>query len=267
MRTRAPWWVVLLIVAGACQQQTTDRTLVDDLRVLAIRATPPEAAPGATVQIDALVADPKGGGRAVSAAWGICTPDFVKGVSSCAEPGRTLPAGVGTSLSFTVGAGALDTVPPEQQLRGIDLFLVVSAHADANNAEPARDVIAFKKLRVSTSPTPNRNPKLIRFALGGDGSGPYAAAPGEVVELEVSATLDSYESYVDATGMQQKEGLKFSWLQTAGEYDTSINFQDADGAVRNRWIAHKGAPPATLWVVARDGRGGVAWARRDVIAK
>ena len=53
--------LVLAIVGPAlvaCSDGPNADTLVDDLRVLAIQATPPEVAPGDSVRFDLVVADP-----------------------------------------------------------------------------------------------------------------------------------------------------------------------------------------------------------------
>ena len=266
MRSRHAWWLLLLPIAAACAQKASDRALVSKLRVLAIRAEPPEPRPGDTVAIDTLFGDPTGAGRAITAVWGLCTPDAVKGVSSCAEAGRTVPVGAGTALTIVIDAHTLDPIPPDHRDQGIDLFLVVQAQAPAAGDTPAEDSTAFKRIRVSTNPVPNRNPHIVQFGVGGTGSGPYAVAKGSVTQLEVAVTPGSFESYVNSLGETKTEDLKFTWLISAGELDDAITFADPDGGARNHFIAIGDAPPATLWIVVRDPRGGAVWARRDIIA-
>lgn len=267
MRRRAilPILVPFVAFVASCSPTPTDRSLVVDLRVLGIRTEPPEAAPGSTVRVDALIADPKGEGRPLTEVWGLCTPDFVKGISSCLEAGRTVPLALaGTSFSFTLDPNTLDGVPPETQAQGIDLFLVLDVKAAAITGQPGAETTAFKRVRVSTSPTPNHNPRLLEFRVDGVDAD-RSVDPGQTVLLEAAVTPASFESYVDpVTGETSKEDVKFSWFATAGEFGDKISLQDPDGGVRNLWTADKGAPPATLWVVIRDRRGGVDWLRRDV---
>lgn len=69
---RRPWCAVLLLATSslACLDDLPSPALVDDLRVLAVKADPPEAIPGATVALDALVVDPDG--RTPTYAWYAC---------------------------------------------------------------------------------------------------------------------------------------------------------------------------------------------------
>lgn len=63
--------LLFLVVSGAaCLEPLPSPSRVDDLRVLGVRATPPEVPPGATVNLDALVVDPQG--RDISYAWYAC---------------------------------------------------------------------------------------------------------------------------------------------------------------------------------------------------
>jgi len=61
---------VVAAFGGGCLDDLPSPTLVDDLRVLAVRAEPPEVGPGTTVALDALVVDPAG--REITYAWYAC---------------------------------------------------------------------------------------------------------------------------------------------------------------------------------------------------
>ncbi len=62
--------VLAIVGLSGCLEDLPDPTRVDDLRVLAVRAEPPEVSPGATVALDALVVDPLG--RPRTYAWYAC---------------------------------------------------------------------------------------------------------------------------------------------------------------------------------------------------
>jgi hypothetical protein len=62
--------LLIAVSAPACLEPLPTPSRVDDLRVLGVRATPPEVPPGATVSLDALVVDPQG--REISYAWYAC---------------------------------------------------------------------------------------------------------------------------------------------------------------------------------------------------
>lgn len=254
MRARA--WRIGPVIAAAvlgsgCAPEGSDRALVDELRVLAVRARPPEVAPGASVALDALVADPRGRGRHVAWSWAVCTPDPLAGEASCAEPGRTVPLGVGTAATLSVAADTLDDVPPEERERGIDLFVLLSVAAGAAPGGPGEEEeIAFKRVRVSTDAAPNANPSIESLSLSGE---------GREVRLEARATAASAESFEGSLG-PDVEDMKFSWFATAGKLENPITYGEPTGSV-NAWAAER---PATIWVVLRDGRGGTDWVVREI---
>lgn len=80
-----------------CLEELPDETRVDDLRVLAIVADPPEVGPGANVTVDALVVDPMNRPREVSWAWCVIP-----------EQGFGLFGGSGETSSSGGGGVALD---------------------------------------------------------------------------------------------------------------------------------------------------------------
>lgn len=57
--------------------------------------------------------------------------------------------------------------------------------------------------------------------------------------------------------------MRFTWLMTAGSLADAVSFGDAEGRASTTWTA-EGALSATIWVVMRDERGGIAWQERTV---
>ncbi len=95
--------IVAALLVGGCSSDLPAASFIDKLRVLAVRATPPEVAPGETTTLDTLAVEPlvpqlDGGAPApLSYVW-----------LACALPTGTLtvaPCGVGTGLSAS-------TMPP-----------------------------------------------------------------------------------------------------------------------------------------------------------
>ena len=254
-RKRVAGGFLLCAIGAACGDLVSDRFLVNELRILAMRAEPPEIMPGGSAVLDALIADPLGEGRPVSYVWGLCTPDPAAGVASCGEPGRTVPLGVGTSQTITVAADILDGLPPDVQEQGIDLFAVLQASATVGaDGEEATDQ-AFKRVRVSTSTAPNTNPVIASFA-----SPPPTGTEGEELAFEAVPTGASMETYEGPTGPITEE-MRYTWLATAGELDAAVSYgETTTGIGRVNWLAET---PATLWVVLRDPRGGITWAAKS----
>lgn len=114
--------VVLLALAmtGCLPNLDTDLSRVDRATVLAVRATPAEAAPGATFELEALFVDADGPLDASGIAWSLCTArrplaELGPVASDCAT-GRedVLEAiGVGATVTATMPADACRRFGPE----------------------------------------------------------------------------------------------------------------------------------------------------------
>lgn len=257
MRVVTRWMFVAAAIATltGCDDATSERWLLEEVRVLGVRSEPAEAQPGVDVALEALVVDPVGAGsRAVQIAWAVCTPDANLGQASCAEPGRTVPLGVGTATTLSIAADALDGLTVEQALFGIDLYVVVAASAPAVADVAGEDAeAAFKRIRVSTDPAPNVNPVLSWFNP--------ASTPveGGTTLLQAAATVESAEIFAGPLG-EDVEDLRFSWYTTAGELERGVTL----GEPLASEIEWKAESDATLYVVLRDGRGGLDWAIREI---
>ena len=193
---------LLLAATGACSNDLPAASFIDKLRVLAVRAEPPEVAPGETTALDVLAVEPPlvqlDGGAApqpLSAVW-----------LACPYPTGTLtvaPCGVGSGLSAStmppsciddpaaalclVGTNANATYTPDPNVLAAGTastqVLLTVAVADttggaigclldiANNGglptDPDHCVVSLKRLDVSdpaarTVPA-NANPMLAQF--------------------------------------------------------------------------------------------------------
>jgi hypothetical protein len=86
------------LLGGGCEEQFKPESEVAGLRVLGLRATPAELAPGETAALSALVVDPTRPGRRNTLLWLGCEPDPLNlGRSVCsdmealADPARLVP--------------------------------------------------------------------------------------------------------------------------------------------------------------------------------
>jgi hypothetical protein len=187
-----------------CSGELPPPSLVDRFRVLAVRAEPPEVAPGAAAALDLLIVDPyaPAEGRARSFLWLACATPAGTSAAACAQfatdPSAALP-GVSTGDltlascddpdgSLTGGGlclvGADETVtftPPTDFLvagdasRAVTLFVAAATgDTDAltcvmqlvNEGSIATDCqVSYKQLTVSGSATPNQNPGLAVVSL------------------------------------------------------------------------------------------------------
>jgi hypothetical protein len=73
------------------------------------------------------------------------------------------------------------------------------------------------------------------------------------------------ETYIDADGNAQTEQLVYSWFATGSGKVEDFRSQEPYGGSGKRESDYTTAPTAevvTLFVVVRDGRGGVDWVIR-----
>lgn len=227
--------VLLATLLGlSCAEPFDPQSLVKGLRVLGIRAEPPEARPGTPMALEALVVDSVRS-RPPSILWVGCDADpFGQGRSACTDtavlndPGQLsssdggLPAGV-KLIGF--GNRALYATPkdlfsvlPEGDVRrvegtvGVVLALAVGedvplsatpeelrAVFDRVRAKETAAVFALFRVRISENLLPNKNPSLSRLLRSGIPlplGGTLQALPGASLDLEVTAPDDAFETFV-----------------------------------------------------------------------
>lgn len=90
-----------LAATTACDNGFRPETLVADLRVLGVRSTPADLAPGETAQLDSLIPDPSRPGKRSTTVWLGCEPDpFNQNRSACSDTSVLQdPANIGTGAS------------------------------------------------------------------------------------------------------------------------------------------------------------------------
>jgi hypothetical protein len=165
-------------------------------------------------------------------------------------------------------------------------------------------LVAVKQVTVTTrlpeGQEPNRNPAIQGLKLDGTDWLPdeprvikYGDCPDErkkevvgeddslvrVCEHSLEPSFDEAElQFYEERGFSgeqelQRERLRFAWFATAGSFrqDITRSFDPRDPSPDNVGPQNKWREPptrterATLWAVVRDGRGGITWARREVI--
>ena len=262
--------VLIAPLLAACMPGPSAETLVDELRVIAAVAEPPEVAPGEASAFEVVVADPLGGGAQV-AAW-MCTP---VGVDVCAEADQPLAErlAVGTlqdgsfdgTLVVSQAAAPFVTDEPVPVPVWIlacapgrcpELDALVAA-AEAGDASDAVETIlatpttwiadlpidgvslAAKELWVSTRPEGDRNHNPVLTV-----DGPLTSPAGAEVTLEV--TVDDADDVAQVVG-----------LSTGGGFGLPA-FDVLAGQAVMRWFAPEEPGEVRLYTVATDGRGGTA---------
>ncbi len=259
-------------------------TLVDRLRVLAVRSDPPEIRPGDTATFSALVVDPTG--TIPTVVWAACPPDQSSGFGCAVDLGGFDPAtadlatlqeagiiGIqpGFEPAYTAPQGLLDTLAEDERAEGVNVTVQVAAFppeafqdADAELDFNAVEV-AYKRLVVSEAETPNQNPDVGGFTVDGG-----QVAPSEPPEIDAGSRFTlgillpdaSVESYrfetAEGTAEERVEEPYVAWYCDGGtvlEPYTLYPYLEADILA-----PEDAASTLTCWAVVRDRRGGMAWA-------
>src|SRR5262245_38618335 len=106
MRRRA---AALAVLVAGCGEDLAPPYLVDNLRILAVSAEPPEAAAGTEVALESLVVTP--GDAAVDQAWLACVPPAGAQISTSPCPMETaMPLGAGASARVVLPEGTVQVV-------------------------------------------------------------------------------------------------------------------------------------------------------------
>lgn len=268
---------------------------IDKLRVLAVRAEPPEVRPGETVRFTALVLDPNG--VAGGTLWLACPPGDDDGVGfGCgltgdldfenATPDELAEAGFigfepGLPPRWTPDPTILDDLDPDAQREGlyqlVQLAVLPSSLLDDGFGAGVFDgdldfnevEVGYKRVVVSVADTPNRNPEVGGFSVDGWPVGPDTVVevdPEQRYDIGLFLPDDTLERYAftraDGSIEVRREQPYVTWYTDGGtmlESATLFPFLDA------RWAAPAAdaeVTEGTWWAVVRDRRGGMAWASR-----
>lgn len=216
-------FVVLALVLGACVPDLDiDESVLTTPHVLAIRATPAEAAPGTSVTFEALYADASGQITAAPIEWAFCTArrrlaelGSVSDACLAWESEDLTVLGTGGSASGTVPRDACRLFGPEPPpaepgepagritepdptggyflpVRAIepddDALVFGAVRLSCGVAGATQDVAAELRRRYRT----NEAPSIVEVRATREGgateivTGTLATAPGERVEIEVA---------------------------------------------------------------------------------
>ncbi len=270
----------VFLASCAAALPNEDGAIVDKLRLLAARAEPPEISPGQTAALDALVIDPKGGGRSLTYTWLACDPDlnnFYGTVCSNGDRLRDLAAlardpsvhslGTAPTASYAASSQIFAGRASDDPLRffgvSAEILLVVSPGTfEQAAAGTVESQTAFLRVAVSELPSAiqNANPTFID-----------ATATGSPLLLTMTAPPSAAQTFfeLDPTvpeGYRERpEGLFVRWYATAGVFTARPDLDDGTPPVKGRAMNIDAPTGTTVAVVLRDGRGGVAWKR--VVAK
>jgi hypothetical protein len=290
----------LLLIASlsACDRsERAEPYQVTELRVLAIRAEPAEATDETPVVFDSLVVEGTG---ELTYEWRLCPfsgpaslgflclsdeipeeqlnqiPDEIKPCilgETGDTPSFTVTPCPFESYALILGGAAEQAGFPLELDPESGLEMVVSLKV---SDETGRQVEAVKSFSVTQSDSPNQNPTLTGLVV--QEAEERTAEQGEiwsedqtlVISLEeapiLQVTYDETiaETVTDPKGSPEEselEELLFTWYATSGVFERNRTAPDLmDNEYRPD--GDDASSVDRVWVVVRDGRGGMGWLER-----
>lgn len=258
-------------LTAACTADFTPRSVLDDLRVIALVASPLEAGPSEDVGMSATTIWPPGGANQEER-WTFCPLSVGASAGyACAAPQceTQLPT-TGGGVTFNpgnltracaaqlAGQGPVPTDIPDQL---VTLVRYVATFTDRAGGVQTREAVQRLTLYTKADPTVrNHAPIITGVQIGGrdvlGGAIPPTLALGQGLEVRVLVDPASAEPYVDASGTTIQESIVVSYYTTAGRFD----YDRASGPDARVQLNHESIPTtvneALVYVVARDLRGG-----------
>ena len=262
-----------LSLFGGCQTFSDPPvSFVAGLRVLGVKAEPPQIAPGAGTTVNALVVDTSGG--TPTASWSQCLEPPLPGQTvntACVDgsAGAGLqPIGDGLTVPFVMPQVTPASLGAPDATGGVYLPLVAAVSAGP------QALTAVYRLRLADTGPANTNPTIADVfsvdATGAmsplDATAPTPVQSGGALSLTVTFAPDSAQTYVAADGTVTTEALTTSWFCTAGE----LSFEKTSATQPETVLHLDQRLPAVgtqidLYAVARDERGGTDFAHRTLL--
>ncbi|MES1175819.1 MAG: hypothetical protein ABUL62_15970 [Myxococcales bacterium] len=296
--TLARLTAALPVLLVACRPELDDHDwLIDSVRVLAVKGEPAEARPGEPVRFTAFLSTTDNPANAQDLAWQFCSapkPTTENNVvsSACLNGANALhPAGRGSTIevSTPLDGCALfgpDTPPADFRPRDPDATggCYQPLRVDLPGAVPTvhlqriscglSEASAGTASAFSMAYSPNQNPTLAPLVARASGRLVELTqiAPAESLDLELSWPAEAAEfyAYYERTTQQitvRRESLRVAWYVDGGKLDTEATGraeEDLQLVTNNRWSAPERSGVYHLWLVLRDSRGGVDFARYEL---
>ena len=285
--------IAALAVSWACTPSFEGQEIVRDLRVLAVQAEPPEAAIDLStgksdpVRVRVLAVDPVP--RAPMTATGsLCFPTDSR---RCDEV-QNVPVGPaqmvadeGPSWTLQVPPAIVQAAVQQDDLKGFG-GIRVQLSLSVADGDPHGPVFADKDLVFSPpGGNPNHNPSIASLELTNDGAPAGTVLPGDRASFTVGVAVGilphlapgegGAETYTttDLQGhaVTLTEAPRYSFFARANaDLDTATADEPLPGTKPPQGLVRLtplSAGPGTIWIVVRDGRGGLGWLAVDYDAK
>lgn len=268
-----PVIVLLPCVWGACGDDFESASKVDGLRVLGIRASLPAILVNNTTLLDALVYPESG----VDYQWSICLAS-AGSVSAFECVSDELECSLGTGPTVEVNLAAVATaclgeqkaqeVMQQLDSEGDQDSTIVYARLVVSSGDD--EIEAVKSVRIQKEPPLNINPALSGIQRDGIDWGADTVltvqSKSKLVLLPLS-NEQSRETYEGADGEEAAETFTYAWYATEGSLEKVFTYDDYPSNVWKAPVLSDGEKDreGILWLVLRDGRGGVDWLSRRIV--
>jgi len=283
--------IPLLLLFSCGSADLSQSYELDRLRILGVQATPAEPQPGEVTTMTSLVYVPEG--ETLSGViWFACLPDAASTSFGCEidesafdalsgfEDEKLSEEELAAMYKKLVAAGFVGFepdippiwIPPVDALDGLDdiakqegLSAVINITAIPEGADEASNQdeveLAYKRIPVSLSPTPNQNPELTDWLVDGVAhTGVLLAQPGQTYALQPTVPDDAIESYSyinsDGESETRTEEPFLLWYLEGGTFDQSFSLYPYTEV---EWTAPDTAFSGVIIAVMRDRRGGMDW--------
>jgi hypothetical protein len=289
---RALCIAALAAAAAGCQAQFDPASYVTGLRVLDIKAEPPELAPGETTQLSALyynnAVSSDAGAAPITREWAYCTLPPPPGVAvnkACAlddDQPYIVPLAGQDPLAFVMPQVDPTKLGTPDVTLGVYLPVRLRVHAGSDT------LTAVYRLRFATGLTPrNHNPHLLgMFIVAGpgfpdagieqptpldDANPPPPFHAGASIRLRATIDIDSWEELQTIGGDQSMPRLdttveqpRFLWYATAGTFNADVTKLDRPDTALTLDKHLEGLTQVKVWVVVHDERGGSDFLERTL---
>jgi hypothetical protein len=280
---------LLALGAAACDPDFDPGSNVNSLRVLAVQADNPYAAPGETVRLQALSYDPEA--RPITWAWAFCARPASSSVDSCladiaqttATTGALPLLGMGEgldSIEVTIPADTLDSIPPEARANTLVGVLSVACPGNlelnaeldpggADNPLPFRctdsagaqldlhdSIVSVKRIFMRQTDR-NQNPIITQVTFDG------ADWPEDYVPEVSSCSIDDF-TYDDCDGADKHrlaavvapESFETGTDEFGRNFTEELIVQHFATEGIFEYEVRIAADPETGWVARRQASGG-----------
>lgn len=246
------------VVLCGCEPGFRPETLIENLRLIGVSATPADLRPGEASQLKALVLDPSRA-QPATVLWLGCAPDpYNQNRSACANPdvlndpnalggASGLPPGVSVigfneQASYDVPAGLFDVFAADDPRRRAGTVGQLIAFAVAETVSPAasreelealfarvqskevKSIVALFRINIFEGDARNTNPVVDALTVHGEAwpAGAHVLVrPGEAVPFDLVAPDASFEPYVQTTPSGEEalnERILAAWYSTSGRF-------------------------------------------------